>query len=85
MIARCQIMKFSAKIIQTTNFKMTFQTTKNSSNHNKAINYVIIIRKAQYESLIEIAEHFARRILKNVWAGKLKIFWLFMPGYTIAK
>ena len=35
---------------------MTFQTTKNISNHNKAVNYVIIISKAQYDSIIEIAE-----------------------------
>ena len=33
----------------------------------------MLISKAQNESTIEIAEQF----LKNMWAGKLKIFWYF--------
>ena len=49
MIAKSQIMDFSA-------FKMTFQDTKNMSNNNKAVNYIIIISKAQYESIIQTAE-----------------------------
>jgi len=50
-------MGFSAKLVKTTDIKMTFQATKNMNNHNKAVNYIIIISKAQYESiLIEIAK-----------------------------
>ena len=54
---RSQNMGFSAKLVKTTDIKMTFQATKNMNNHNKVVNYIIIISKAQYESiLIEIAK-----------------------------
>ena len=35
-------MGFSAKISETTSFKMTFQDTKNMSNCNKAVNIILI-------------------------------------------
>jgi len=44
------------------------------SNCHKAVNYIIAISKAQYENIIEIA-NLSYENFKNVWAGKLKIFW----------
>ena len=52
--------------METTGFKMTFLDTKNISNHNKAVNYIIIISKAQCESIIDIVEHGQRNYKKCV-------------------
>ena len=72
MVAQSQIMQ---KLVKATNFKMTFQATKNMGNHNKAVNFIIINK---YESLIEIAE-LSLRNFKNVWACKLKYFGSLYP------